>query len=116
MSSAAATLSKSQILREFRRSKSALIGAGILLGLILMTIYSAVAVPLESYRQWNNPNFWIDLPKSAAPAWTNVGFGPKMPEHFILHAKDASISTSEGRGDNSRIITYSYNVNFNADL
>jgi peptide/nickel transport system permease protein len=116
MSSAAATLSKSQILREFRRSKSALIGAGILLGLILMTIYSAVAVPLESYRQWNNPNFWIDLPKSAAPAWTNVGFGPKMPEHFILHAKDASVSTSVGRGDNSRIITYSYNVNFNADL
>ena len=110
---AAAAISRSQMLREFRRSKSGLAGVGILLGLILMTIYSAVAIPLDSYRQWNNPNFWIDLPKSAAPAWTNIGFGPKVPEHFVLHARDATISTS-GVGS-SRTVTYSYTVNFNYD-
>jgi peptide/nickel transport system permease protein len=115
MSSVAAAISRSQILREFRRSKSGLAGIGILVGLILMTIYSVVAIPLASYRQWNNPDFWIDLPKSAAPAWTNIGFGPKVPEHFVLHAKDATISTSGGEGGGSRMVTYSYAVNFNYD-
>jgi peptide/nickel transport system permease protein len=129
--SASFALSKSQILREFRHSKSGLAGAGILLGLILMTIYSAVAIPLDSFRQWNNPNFWIDLPNSAAPAWTNIGFGPKVPEHIVLHAKDASVSSSdiEGRDgtgggggvtgsssiSSTRTVTYSYSVNFNYD-
>src|SRR5581483_1116110 len=114
MSFAAAAISRSQILSEFRRSKSGLAGIGILAGLILMTIYSVVAIPLDSYRQWNNPDFWIDLPKSAAPAWTNIGFGPKVPEHLVLHAKDATISTS-GSGGSSRTVTYSYTVNFNYD-
>lgn len=112
---AAAAVSRSQMLREFLRSKNGLAGVVILLGLIAMTIYSAVAIPLDSYRQWNNPDFWIDLPKSAAPAWTNIGFGPKVPEHFVLHAKDASISTSGVGGGNSRTVTYSYTVNFNYD-
>jgi len=114
MSFAAAAISRSQILSEFRHSKSGLAGIGILAGLILMTIYSVVAIPLDSYRQWNNPDFWIDLPKSAAPAWTNIGFGPKVPEHLVLHAKDATISTS-GSGGSSRTVTYSYTVNFNYD-
>jgi peptide/nickel transport system permease protein len=114
MSFAAAAISRSQILSEFRHSKSGLAGIGILAGLILMTIYSVVAIPLDSYRQWNNPDFWIDLPKSAAPVWTNIGFGPKVPEHLVLHAKDATISTS-GSGGSSRTVTYSYTVNFNYD-
>ena len=114
MSFAAAAIPRSQILSEFRRSKSGLAGIGILAGLILMTIYSVVAIPLDSYRQWNNPDFWIDLPKSAAPVWTNIGFGPKVPEHLVLHAKDATISTS-GSGGSSRTVTYSYTVNFNYD-
>src|SRR5437867_930365 len=94
---ASKVISRSEILNEFRRSKSGIAGIAILLGLILMTIYAAVAVPLESYRQWNNPNFWIDMPKSAAPAWTNL-FGPKMPEHIVKTAKDAAVSSSAEGG------------------
>src|SRR5688572_27627667 len=103
-------ISRHEIIKEFRRSKSGLAGAAILLGLILMTVYSAAAVPLESFRQWNSPNFWIDLPKSAAPAWTNVGFGEKMPEHVVLHARDAAVSTFMESG--VRTVTHSYTVNF----
>jgi peptide/nickel transport system permease protein len=109
---AAEVVSHSEILREFRRSKSGLAGAGILLGLILMTIYAAVAVPLESFRQWNNPNFWIDTPKSAAPTWINL-FGLKVPEHIVMTAKDAVVSSSAEGG--MRTVTHSYTVNFNYD-
>ncbi len=104
-------LSRSEIVREFRRSKSGLAGVAILLGLILMTVYSAVAVPLESFRQWNNPNFWIDHPKAAAPAWTNLG--SKVPEHKIMNSKDAEISESVQSG--IRNLVHSYSVDFNYD-
>jgi peptide/nickel transport system permease protein len=114
MTLAAGAVSRSNILNEFRRSKGGLAGAGILLGLILMTIYSAVAVPLESFRQWNNPNFWIDLPKDAAPAWTNIGFGPKSPEHIVLHSKDAAISSSSEGGIAKVVHDYSINYNFDS--
>lgn len=112
MTAAAETISRSEILREFRRSKSGIAGLAIFLGLILMTIYAAVAVPLESYTQWNNPNYWIDLPKSAAPAWTNL-FGPKVPEHIVMTARDAAVSSSTEGG--MRTLTHSYTMNFNYD-
>jgi peptide/nickel transport system permease protein len=107
------TSSKGEIIREFRRSKSGLAGAAMLLGLILMTLYSVAAVPLESFRQWNNPNFWIDQPKAAAPAWTNIGLGQKVPEHIVMTAKDAAVSSSVDGG--VRTVVHSYTVNFNYD-
>src|SRR5919198_501090 len=113
MTAAVDVISRSEILQQFRRSKSGIAGAAILFGLILMTIYAAVAVPLESYRQWNNPNFWIDAPKSAAPAWTNL-FGPKMPEHIVRTVEDAAVLSSTAGG--TRTIAHSYAVNFNYDL
>ncbi|MEM2140013.1 ABC transporter permease [Nitrososphaera sp.] len=77
-----------------------------------MTIYSVVAIPLESYRQWNNPNFWIDLPKSAAPAWTNA-FGARAPEHIVMHSPSAQVAESNDGG--VRTVTHSYTVRFNYD-
>ena len=106
-------LSTSYIIKQFQHSKSGLAGVAILFGLIGMTIYAVAAIPLKSFTQWNNPNFWIDLPKSAAPSWMNF-FGPKMPEHMIMTAKDAIKSASIDQG--VRIVTYSYRVNFNYDL
>lgn len=109
----ARAISKYEILREFRKSKSGTAGAIMLLGLIAMTIYSALAVPLESFRQWNNPNFWIDLPRAAAPAWTNIGFGPKVPEHIVRTSSDAVVTNAVQ--DGMRTVTHSYNINFNYD-
>jgi peptide/nickel transport system permease protein len=105
--------SRYEIVREFRKSKSGIAGVIMLLGLILMSIYSAVAIPLESFRQWNNPNFWIDLPRAAAPAWTNIGLGSKVPEHIVLTSGDAAVSSAVEEG--IRTITHSYTVDFNYD-
>jgi peptide/nickel transport system permease protein len=110
--STASVLSRSEIVREFRRSKSGLAGVAILLALLVMTAYSVVAIPLESFRQWNNPNFWIDQPKSAAPAWTNL-FGPKAPEHIVLRQQSAQVSESSSEG--LQTVTHAYAVDINFD-
>jgi peptide/nickel transport system permease protein len=112
MTGAVEVLSTSGIIKEFKRSKSGLAGVAILFGLIMMTFYAIAVIPLNSFTQWNNPNFWIDLPKSAMPAWVNL-VGPKMPEHIVMTAKDAARSTSVDEGVG--IVTHSYTVNFNYD-
>jgi peptide/nickel transport system permease protein len=112
MTGAIEVLPTSSIIKEFKRSKSGLAGVGILFGLIGMTFYAISVIPLNSFTQWNNPNFWIDLPKSAMPAWVNL-LGPKIPEHIVMTAKDAAESVSVNEG--VRIVTHSYAVNFNYD-
>jgi peptide/nickel transport system permease protein len=77
-----------------------------------MTLYSVAAIPLESFRQWNNPNFWIDQPKSAAPAWTNL-LGAGLPEHMVMDmAGDAQVTESSDDGVRTVVHSYSVNVNF----
>src|SRR5919108_4486263 len=97
MTGAVEVLSTSSIIKDFKRSKSGLAGVAILFGLIVMTFYAIAVIPLNSFTQWNNPNFWIDLPKSAMPAWVNL-VGPKMPEHIVMTAKDAAGSASVDEG------------------
>ena len=107
-------LSRRDVVKQFRRSKSGLAGLAILVGLIGMAIYSVAAIPLESYRNWNSPIYWVDLPKSAAPAWTNLGFGPKVPEHTVHHMEDAAVSTiTQG---SLRAEVHSYTLDFNYDF
>jgi peptide/nickel transport system permease protein len=103
----------SDIISKFRRSKSGIAGVLLLLSLVIMSIYAAAAVPLESFRQWNNPAIWIDLPKSAAPAWTNIGLGPRTSEHIVLQQSDAETSSSLDAGVTT--LVHSYKVDFNYD-
>ncbi len=104
-------LSRKEIVTAFRHSKAGMAGVVILLILLLLSLYAAVGVPLESYKQWNNPNYWLDNPAHAAPAWTNIGvFGPKSAEHIIVPSSAASVS--ESVSDGIRVVTYSYRINF----
>ncbi|MDQ6667469.1 MAG: ABC transporter permease [Thermoproteota archaeon] len=105
---------RSTLLREFRHSKTGIAGIIILMFLISMTLYAVSSVPLESFRQWNNPDYWIDYPKDAAPAWTNLGiFGQRIPEHIILTSQQASVSSTNENG--IRSVTYTYFMHFNYD-
>ena len=106
---------RSDFLREFSQSKSGMAGVIILLSLIIIMFYAILAIPLESFRQWNNPNYWINYPKAAAPQWTNTGlFGPKVFEHLIMTLDDASI-TKIVIADNIRTEVHSYAVDFSYD-
>ena len=76
--------SSSEIRHEFAKSKIGLIGIGILLSLVILSMVSAVTIPIETFKQWNNPGNWISYPKTAAPAWVNYFMTEKIPEHLIL--------------------------------
>src|SRR5919199_2327174 len=101
----------SDFIRKFWRSKSGAAGVIILLFLIALSLYAAVVVPLESFKQWNNPNYWIKYPKAAMPSWINVFTPTKEPEHLIL--RNAVIR--KGLDEGITTLNYSYKFTFNYD-
>jgi peptide/nickel transport system permease protein len=102
-------VSRPTIFRKFTHSKTGIAGAIVLVFLISITLYAVVLVPLDSFKQWNNPGYWIDYPKAAAPAWTNIGL--KLPEHIIRNSDQALVSSRQENG--IYIMTYTYTINFN---
>ena len=103
--------SRATVLRKFSHSKGGIAGVIILVFLISITLYAVFFIPLNSYRQWNNPAYWIDYPKAAAPAWTNTGL--KLSEHVILNSDQAAISNTRQNG--IHVVTHTYTINFNYD-
>ncbi len=104
-------LSRKEVIHLFLHSKGGLAGALILLSLILLSIYAAIAVPLGSYKQWNNPTFWQDYPKTAVPIWTDTT-GSQV-KHTILTIADSKKSESNDQG--IRTVRHSWNINYNYD-
>jgi peptide/nickel transport system permease protein len=102
----------SDFIRQFWRLKSGVAGVVILLFLIALSLYAAIAVPLESFKQWNNPNYWIKYPKAAMPSWINFFSPSKEPEHLIL--RNAVIK--KGLDEGVTTLNYSYKFAFNYDF
>ena len=53
------SMSAEEIKREFIRSKMGLAGIGILLILIGISIAAVIVIPIETFKEWNNPSSWI---------------------------------------------------------
>ena len=77
-------VSSSEIKREFVRSKIGLIGIGILASLVILSVLAAITIPIDTFKQWNNPGSWLSYPKTAVPVWVNYFMSEKIPEHLIL--------------------------------
>ena len=104
-------VSRATIFRKLAHSRGGIAGVIILVFLILMTLYAVFFIPLDSFKQWNNPSYWIEYPKAAAPAWTNIG--QKLPEHIIRNSDQALVSSIKENG--IHIVTHTYTIDFNYD-
>jgi len=78
------SVSSSEIKREFVKSKIGLIGIGILASLIILSMIAVITIPIDTFKQWNNPGSWISYPKTSVPAWVNYFTTEKIPEHLIM--------------------------------
>lgn len=97
---------------QFRKLKSGIAGVTILFFLIGLSLYAAAAVPLESFKQWSNPNYWIKYPKAAMPSWINIFTPMKEPEHLILR----NPAITKGLDEGIITIKHSYKFDFNYDF
>jgi len=86
-------VSSSEIKREFVKSKIGLIGIGILASLIILSMIAVITIPIDTFKQWNNPGSWISYPKTSVPVWVNYFTTEKIPEHLIMN--DPTVITKE---------------------
>ena len=84
--------------RELLASRMGVAGLAILVGLIMTSAVTMAAIPVETFQEWNNPKSWISYPKTAVPAWVNVGLAAKIPEHLILDDPGVWVRPGSGGG------------------
>jgi len=102
--------SSKEIWEEFKHSKIGISGIVILVILFLLSIIAFVTIPLDNFKNWNDPSSWLAYPKSAAPSWVNYFQSEKIPEHLSL--KPESFSQNLG---SVYMHTDLFNVNYQYD-
>ena len=73
-----------ELKQEFVKSKTGIIGIAILSGLLIVSLIAVITIPIDTFKQWNNPNNWISYPKASTPVWVNYFLDDKIPEHIII--------------------------------
>ncbi|RMW39911.1 MAG: ABC transporter permease [Nitrosopumilus sp.] len=106
------SITPQEIKQEFLKSKIGIVGITILGILIATSIIAIIAIPVETFQEWNNPGNWISYPKVAIPIWVNIFMTEKIPEHKIL--ENPNIQTnSEGE---IMLLSHKFGVNFDYEF
>jgi len=104
-------VSWSETWKEFRRNKIGLAGLAILAILAGVSIVAMTTIPLDTFKQWQNPSHWTSYPRAAMPSWTNFFASEKLPEHMILDDPEINEQTSDGL----RTVTHTYTFDYGYD-
>jgi len=86
-----------------------LAGIGIIAILTAMSIVAFTTVPVETFKEWNDPTNWLSFPKSALPAWMNYFLPEKMPEHRILQNPEITTQKIGNISVTSNVFEVDYN-------
>ena len=79
--------------REIRKYPSAIIGISIITLLVLIAVYTLIALPYrEAIRLWRGgEGVWADYPRNARPVWLNLLPWNNYSETIIVDSSDGSI-------------------------
>lgn len=96
--------------REFWASTVSKLGVFFLLVILAVSIYTVLMLPLDfGTRFWNDPSYWAENPKNAAPEWINLFITPKVIPHMVY---ELSEPTSKIKLDDSLLLIYNYTVDY----
>ena len=101
----------SELKSSFTKQRTGLVGLGILGCLIIASIFTIIAIPVDTYKNWNNPASWTEFPKSAQPLWINWFSVKKIPEHLILDSYDTLIM----QNDMEKIVIQKFDISYSYD-
>lgn len=100
-----------EIKGEFFKSNTGIAGVSILSILIITSIIVIIVTPMNTFKEWNNPEKWISYPKVAIPVWINLFLSEKIPEHKILDKPNIYKDMSDDIG----ITAHQFDINFAYD-
>ena len=105
------SVTPNEIKQEFLKSKIGIAGITILTILVVVSIVAVTTIPVETFKEWNNPSNWISYPKVAIPVWVNYFLNEKIPEHKILESPSIKTKTA----DEIALVSHQFGVNFDFD-
>ncbi len=76
------------IREEILHSRMGVAGITILAALLVLSAATVASGLGDAIREWNDPAAWLTLPKSAMPAWANVG-PDRLAEHTVVDGSAA---------------------------
>jgi len=88
-------------LRELLAYPSAVVGLGIIVLLLAMSVYAVATIPYhEAIRLWRGGEaLWVDNPRNASPVWVNLLPGRDLPHTIVVRSGQAlSIEKPIGGG------------------
>lgn len=101
------------MLADVRRSRAGMAGVIILAGLVILSAAAIAAVPIDTLRDWNNPDRWLSLPRSAVPSWANWLAAERMPEHLVL--EDPAERSAGGPPGGATVSAHSFAFEYDYD-
>ena len=104
------SLSTDDIRHEFGKSVLGIIGIIIISSLIMISVITAIVIPASTFQEWNNPEKWLDYPKTSIPIWMNYFTAEKTPEHKIIPP-----NIIQSNYDNVYLISQQFFVDFEYD-
>jgi peptide/nickel transport system permease protein len=72
--------------KEFTHYPSAIMGLAIITALIVLAIYTVIAIPYsEGMRLWRaGEDIWIENPRNARPSWVNFFLKERLPRTIVV--------------------------------
>ncbi len=101
--------------RELAVYPSAVVGLVIILILVLLSIYTVIAIPYnQAITLWRGgEDIWYNTPKTAMPKWTNWFRINDLPETIILSTADGGVEKSrETVSEEMTALSFSFTFNY----
>jgi len=92
-------------LKEIRRYPSAIVGLFIIGALIILAIYTVIAIPYSrAIDLWRaGPGTWDENPRNAWPVWLDFFTPQKLPRTIIVDLEHAEVREEEVSEDRKKV-------------
>jgi len=94
-------------LKRLREYPSAVVGLVIIVGLLLVSVYTLITIPYsEAVRLWRGGEaVWYDSPKNASPVWYAWITRRNLPQTIIVDSADEAVpkEVEAGAGDTTTL-------------
>ena len=103
--------------KEFTQYPSAIMGLVIITALIVLSIYTVIAIPYsEGMRLWRGgEDIWIENPRNARPSWVNFFLKERLPQTIIVNTQPGTAKVGKPLPGGMRAVDMTLSFNYPYD-
>ncbi len=103
--------------KEFTQYPSAIMGLAIITALIVLSIYTVIAIPYsEGMRLWRGgEDIWIENPRNARPSWVNFFLKERLPQTIIVNTQPGTAKVGKPLPGGLRAVDMTLSFNYPYD-